>query len=60
MCAWSKFASEFGMPVLFDVGLGHGGRAGGPGEYLVLQSECKAAGNLDAEAFYAGLLEHLD
>lgn len=56
---WSKFSSEFGMPVLFDVGLGHGGRAGGPGEYLVLESECKAAGNLDAEAFYAGLLERL-
>lgn len=56
---WSGFTSEFGMPVLFDAGIGHGGRAGGPGEYLVLDSETGAAGNVETEVFYAEFLRSL-
>lgn len=53
---WSRFASEFGLPVLFDVGLGHGGRGGAADEYLVLESQVSAAGNTECEYFYAKLI----
>ena len=40
---WSIFSEEFGMPVLRDVGLGHG-RAGATDEYLVVEGRGKVAG----------------
>ena len=54
---WSLFASDFGMPVLFDVGLGHSGKAGQPGEYLVIDGNDKVAGMVDCELFYADMLK---
>lgn len=54
---WSLMAAYFGMPVLFDVGLGYGGKAGAVGEFLVLDGADKVAGNLECEAFYAEMLE---
>jgi len=54
---WSLFAAYFGMPVLFDVGLGYGGNAGMPGEFLVLDEKGKIAGHEQAEMFYCELLE---
>lgn len=40
---WSIFSEEFEMPVLRDVGLGHG-RAGATDEYLVVEGRGKVAG----------------
>src|SRR5207247_8236858 len=40
---WSIFSEEFGMPVLRDVGLGHG-RAGATDEYIVVEGRGKVAG----------------
>jgi hypothetical protein len=45
------------MPVLFDVGLGHGGKAGQPGEYLVVNGDARVAGTVDCELFYAEMLK---
>jgi acetylornithine deacetylase/succinyl-diaminopimelate desuccinylase-like protein len=56
---WSKFTSDFGIPVLFDAGLGHGGKAGGPGEFLVLESEGPIADSVACEAFYAEFLDRV-
>ena len=33
---WSIFAHEFGMPVVFATGIGHGAGVGAPDEYLVI------------------------
>lgn len=56
---WSRFTSDFGIPVLFDAGLGYGGKAGAPGEFLVLESESAPAGNVSCEAFYAEFLNRV-
>ncbi|MBI3977151.1 MAG: M20/M25/M40 family metallo-hydrolase [Chloroflexi bacterium] len=53
---WSLPAAEFGVPVLFDVGLGHGGKAGQPGEYLVLDGNERVADLIDCELFYAQMV----
>jgi acetylornithine deacetylase/succinyl-diaminopimelate desuccinylase-like protein len=52
---WSIFGNEFGIPVLFDVGIGHGGRAGAPDEYLVID-ESRGHGLTHAEMWYAQFL----
>ena len=54
---WSLLANEFGLPVLFDVGLGHGGRAGQPGEYLVIEGNERVADFVQCELFYADLVQ---
>ena len=54
---WSHFGNRFGMPVLFDVGIGHGGKAGAPDEYLVIE-ESGGHGLIDSELWYAQLLEN--
>jgi hypothetical protein len=54
---WSLMAAYFGMPVLFDVGLGFGGNAGMPGEFLALDDRGLLAGNEQCELFYCDLLE---
>lgn len=53
---WSLMAARFGMPVLFDVGLGHGGKAGEPNEYLVVDGATQAADMVECEVFYAEML----
>jgi acetylornithine deacetylase/succinyl-diaminopimelate desuccinylase-like protein len=53
---WSEFGNRFGMPVLFDVGMGHGGNAGAPEEYLVID-EAGGRGLVASELWYARLLE---
>lgn len=54
---WSLMAAYFGMPVLFDFGLGYGGKAGLPGEFLTLDAHGKLAGMEESEYFYCELLE---
>jgi acetylornithine deacetylase/succinyl-diaminopimelate desuccinylase-like protein len=56
---WTRFTHDLGIPVLFDAGLGHGGRPGGPDEFLVLDAEGPPANTVECEAFYAGLIERL-
>ncbi|MCO5218201.1 MAG: M20/M25/M40 family metallo-hydrolase [Thermomicrobiales bacterium] len=53
---WSLFDAEFGMPVIFDLGLGYGNNAGMPGEFLALDQNGKLAGLEQAEEFYCDLL----
>ena len=55
---WSIFGNEFGIPVLFDVGIGHGGRAGAPDEYLVLNDTEHCHGLIKSELWYAQLLKN--
>lgn len=40
---WSMFSTEFGMPLLRDVGMGHGG-SGAKNEYLVVEGTGKVEG----------------
>jgi acetylornithine deacetylase/succinyl-diaminopimelate desuccinylase-like protein len=55
---WSLMLTRFGMPVLFDVGLGHGGKAGEPDEYLVIErgQDSQVADLIESEAFYVEML----
>lgn len=53
---WSLFA-ELGMPVLFDIGLGHGGNAGGIDEYLVVNSSKQYAGIVDSALYFVEFLK---
>ena len=53
---WSLFA-ELGMPVMFDVGLGHGGNAGGIDEFLVINNSDKYAGIIDSELFFVEFIK---
>ncbi|HKM40142.1 MAG TPA: peptidase dimerization domain-containing protein, partial [bacterium] len=48
---WSLFA-ELGLPVMFDVGLGHGGNAGGIDEFLVVNGSDKYAGIIESQLFF--------
>ena len=41
---WSIFAHEFGMPVVFASGIGHGAGVGQPDEYLVIDGGGKLPG----------------
>ena len=41
---WSIFAHEFGMPVVFATGIGHGAGVGQPDEYLVIDGGGKLPG----------------
>jgi len=52
---WSMFA-QMGMPVLFDVGIGHGGNAGGTDEFLAIDGNGRVAGWVEAQLFYLRLL----
>lgn len=53
---WSLF-SEYNIPVLFDIGIGHGGFAGGLNEYLVVESNDKIAGIIDSELFFVEFMK---
>ena len=45
------------MPVMFDVGLGHGGNAGGIDEFLVINNSDKYAGIIDSELFFVEFIK---
>lgn len=53
---WSLFA-EIGMPVMFDVGLGYGGNAGGIDEFLMIESTDKRAGIIDSELYFVEFIK---
>jgi acetylornithine deacetylase/succinyl-diaminopimelate desuccinylase-like protein len=48
---WSIFAHEFGAPVVFATGIGHGGGVGQPDEYLVIDGGGKVPGLREMERF---------
>lgn len=52
---WSLF-SEYGLPTLFDVGLGYGGNAGGIDEFLAVEDGPHWAGILESEVFFGQFL----
>jgi di/tripeptidase len=52
---WSLFP-EYGLPTLFDVGLGYGANAGGIDEFLAVESTEKYAGIIDSELFFVEFL----
>jgi len=48
---WSIFVRDFGMPLVFASGIGHGGGVGQPDEYLVIDGGGKVSGFLDMQRF---------
>lgn len=55
---WSLFTEEFGMPLLRDVGLGHG-RASARDEYLVIEGAGKIGGMVDLALSYVEFMFRL-
>jgi acetylornithine deacetylase/succinyl-diaminopimelate desuccinylase-like protein len=55
---WSVFAEEFGMPVLRDVGLGHG-RASAVDEFLVIDGTGRIGGLVELATSYAEFMLRL-
>jgi acetylornithine deacetylase/succinyl-diaminopimelate desuccinylase-like protein len=55
---WSIFAEEFGMPVLRDVGLGHG-RASATDEYLVIDGAGSVGGMVDMAVSHAEFMARM-
>jgi len=55
---WSIFAEEFGMPVLRDVGLGHG-RASATDEYLVIDGTGSVGGMVDMAVSHAEFMARM-
>ena len=55
---WSIFAEDFGIPVLRDVGLGHG-RASAVDEYLVIEGGGRVGGMVDMAASHAEFMLRL-
>lgn len=53
---WSLFATEFGAPVVFATGPGHGGRVGAADEFFVLNGRGPVAGLREIQRFCAELL----
>jgi acetylornithine deacetylase/succinyl-diaminopimelate desuccinylase-like protein len=53
---WSLFATEFGAPIVFATGPGHGGRVGGPNEFFVLDGGGRVPGLREIQRFCAHLL----
>jgi hypothetical protein len=49
---WSIFANEFGIPVLRDIGLGHG-RASSIDEYLVIEGNGRIGGMVEMALSHA-------
>lgn len=49
---WSIFATEFGIPVLRDIGLGHG-RASSADEYLVIEGSGRTGGMVEMALSHA-------
>ena len=55
---WSLFARELGIPVLRDVGLGHG-QALARDEYLVIEGSGRVAGMVDMALSYVEMMLRL-
>ena len=53
---WSLFATEFGAPIVFATGPGHGGGVGGPDEFFVLDGGGRVPGLREFQRFCAQLL----
>jgi acetylornithine deacetylase/succinyl-diaminopimelate desuccinylase-like protein len=53
---WSIFHADFGAPVVFATGIGHGGQVGMPDEFFVLDGGGKVAGLTEIEKFCVDLL----
>ncbi|HZP97431.1 MAG TPA: M20/M25/M40 family metallo-hydrolase [Candidatus Limnocylindria bacterium] len=49
---WSIFAHEFGMPVVFGTGIGHGAGVGLPDEHIVIDGGGKLPGFREMARFY--------
>jgi hypothetical protein len=49
---WSIFANEFGIPILRDIGLGHG-RASSTDEYLVIEGSGRIGGMVEMALSHA-------
>ena len=57
---WAHVPRQLGVPALFGGALGYGGNGGGlPDEYCVIESSANVAGLVEAECFYADLLDEL-
>ena len=56
---WSIFTQEFGAPVVFGAGIGHGGGVDLPNEYFVLDGGGVVAGLPEVERFCVDLLYDL-
>jgi acetylornithine deacetylase/succinyl-diaminopimelate desuccinylase-like protein len=56
---WSIFSQEFGVPVVFASGIGHGAGVGQPDEYLVLDGGGKVPGFREMARFGVDLLAEL-
>ena len=53
---WSIFARDFGIPVVFATGIGHGAGVGMPDEYLVIDGGGKVPGLREMQRFYVDFL----
>jgi hypothetical protein len=55
---WSAFTEDFGMPLLRDVGLGHG-RASAKDEYLVIEGSGPVGGMMEMALSHAKMMLRL-
>jgi acetylornithine deacetylase/succinyl-diaminopimelate desuccinylase-like protein len=53
---WSMLAKDFGMPVVFGAGIGHGGGVAQPDEYVVIDGGGKVSGLKEMARFSADLI----
>lgn len=53
---WSLLARDFGMPVVFGAGIGHGANVGLPDEYVVIDGGGKVSGMREMARFSADLI----
>jgi acetylornithine deacetylase/succinyl-diaminopimelate desuccinylase-like protein len=53
---WSIFARDFGIPLVFASGIGHGGGVGLPDEFLVIDGGGKVAGLREMQRFCVDLV----
>jgi acetylornithine deacetylase/succinyl-diaminopimelate desuccinylase-like protein len=53
---WSLLARDFGMPVVFGAGIGHGANVGLPDEYVVVDGGGKVSGMREMARFSADLI----
>lgn len=53
---WSLLARDFGMPVVFGAGIGHGANVGLPDEYVVIDGGGKVSGMKEIARFSADII----
>ena len=54
---WSLYATDLGLPMVRSVGVGTGGNAGGPNEYLVIDGTEKVGGLVECELSHIHMLK---